>query len=122
PLYTLSLHDALPISAEDRVLLRINGLLQFAAPSEERRARAGAWRCVAGLAGQAAENEAVEPCVIGRGLEAERPERAPQPGLDRFCDLDLEVGITDIEGRSRVVRSSGKQLGGFRRALDILRG
>src|SRR5262249_26376485 len=112
---------ALPFhAAKDRVALRVAGLLELERPG--RIVGSDARGAVAGIAGQAAEDEAVEARVVPGQLEAECPDGAPQPGLDRLRDLDLEIWIADVERRRRVVGAAREQLGRLRGALDILSG
>ncbi len=106
-------------AAEHRVALGIDGLLELAA-FRSRGLDAGCF--VAGLAGQPSEDEAVKAGVVGGQLEPERPHGATDAGFDRVRDLDLEIGIADVEGLGRVVHAAREQFGRFRGALDILAG
>src|SRR5215204_7087947 len=46
---------------------------------------------------------------------------ATQAGFERLGDLDLEIGIANIERRSRIMGTAREQLRRFRRALHVLR-
>ena len=105
-------------AAEGRVLLRIDRFAQTAAGSN-RGATGGV--SVAGLAGQPAEDEAVEVRVIERCFETEGADGAAQADFDRICDLDLEGGIAFVECDGGIVRSAGEQLGRLGRPLHALR-
>src|SRR5262249_29070691 len=103
-------------TAERRIPLRIDRL-----PEVADAGTADSGVAVAGVAGQVAEDEALELGVVGGGLEAERPHGAAQAGLDRGGGLDAEVGIALVEGRGRVVAAARKQLGRLGGALGVLR-
>src|SRR6187549_901928 len=103
-----------------KVALRVDRLVQL----ERRRRirRAHACDILAGVAGEAAVNEAVEFGVVGGCFEPERPRRPAQSDLDRLGGFQTQIGIADIEGGGGVVRAARKQFGGLGCALDILRG
>ena len=84
-------------AAEDRIVLRIDRLVELEPSPDLARG------VFAGVAGQAAIDETVEPGVVARQFEPERPGRAPQADLDRFRRLDSEVGIADIERHRCIV-------------------
>src|SRR5262249_43177418 len=87
---------ALPFhAAEDRVALRVARLLQLERAG--RIAGGDARGLVAGIAGEAPEDEAVEPRVVAGQLETKRPDGAAQSGFDRLRDLDREIGTADVE-------------------------
>src|SRR5262249_36400167 len=104
-------------AAEDGIRLRIEGFVEIA-----HTRTAGAGIAVAGISGELPENESVETRVVGGRLESERAVRASQADFDRLCGLDLEIWISLVESRCRVVRASGKKLRRLRCAFDILRG
>ena len=93
-------------AAEGGVALRIDRLVQLAAGPEERCAGAALDILVAGLAGQASEDEAAIFGVVGGGFEAERSPRAPDAGLDGARRLDLQIRIADVECLGRLMHAA----------------
>ena len=73
-------------------------------------------------AGRLPEDEVVVLRVVDLGVEAERAVDALEPDLGGVGGLDLQAGITDLEGGGRIVRAMGEQLERGRRPLDPLHG
>jgi len=104
-------------AVEGRVALPVQDLVQLGAASGRP---AGVKRAVALLAGEALEDEAVEPRVVGRGIEPERPLGLPEAELEGACLLLGQERVADLDGAGRVVRALGEQLRVRRRPLHVL--
>ncbi len=100
-------------AVEGRVPLRIDDLLQrvVGAAGGEVVAAAGAGVALVDESGVAGD--------VARRVDAQRPLRPADAGLDGPRPLLLEVGIADLEGGGRVVCPARIQLEGGRRPLDI---
>src|SRR5262245_62798759 len=80
---------------EGGAALLVEDLVELRATAARRAARQ---RVVAFLAGQLLEDEAVEPGVVGRGVEPERALGLPEAELDRAGSLLLQERVADLEG------------------------
>src|SRR5262245_59792399 len=108
----LALEFAAP---ENCVCLRIDSLVELA------RAGTAYAGVITGVSGELPEYEAVEARVICGRLKPKRAGCTPQTHFERLRRFNLEIGIALVKGGRRIVRATGKQLGGLWCTLNILR-
>lgn len=73
-----------------------------------RIGRTNAGDILASVAGETTVNKPIELGVIGRRFESDRPVARPQSQLNRFGGFQIDIGISDVKGGGRVMRTARK--------------